>query len=125
MNKLDWAKENLAKWIAPAPDAPKFTPRAQQVFALARLEADRLNHDCINTGHLLLGLVKLGQGVAVNVLKKLGLDLESVREAVEKLVPGGADQKMFGNVPYTPRVKKVLALAQKSAKLLGHTYVGT
>ena len=102
-----------------------FTPRAQQVLALARLEADRFNHNFIGTEHLLLGLIKLGQGTAVNVLKKMGLDLETVRSEVEKQVGTGPDQKMIGNIPYTPRVKKVLALACKEAKALNHTYVGT
>src|SRR5687767_6361294 len=102
-----------------------FTPRAQQVLALARKEADRFNHNFVGTEHLLLGLIKLGQGVAVNVLQKIGLDLETVRMGVEKLVGTGPDQKMIGNIPYTPRVKKVLSLAAKEAKALNHTYVGT
>ncbi len=102
-----------------------FTPRAQQVLALARKEADRFNHNFIGTEHLLLGLIKLGQGVAVNVLQRMGLDLDTVRLEVEKQVGTGPDQKMIGNIPYTPRVKKVLALAAKEAKALNHTYVGT
>jgi ATP-dependent Clp protease ATP-binding subunit ClpC len=102
-----------------------FTPRAQQVLALARKEADRFNHNFVGTEHLLLGLIKLGQGVAVNVLLKLGMDLETVRLEVEKQVGTGPDQKMIGNIPYTPRVKKVLSLASKEAKALNHTYVGT
>src|SRR5213596_1411750 len=102
-----------------------FTPRAQQVLALARKEADRFNHNYVGTEHLLLGLIKLGQGVAVNVLQKMGLDLETVRMEVEKQVGTGPDQKVIGNIPYTPRVKKVLALASKEAKALNHTYVGT
>src|SRR6516225_1658067 len=102
-----------------------FTPRAQQVLALARKEADRFNHNFVGTEHLLLGLIKLGQGVAVNVLQKLGLDLDTVRMEVEKQVGTGPDQKMIGNIPYTPRVKKVLSLAGREAKALNHTYVGT
>src|SRR6186713_369227 len=102
-----------------------FTPRAQQVLALARKEADRFNHNFVGTEHLLLGLIKLGQGVAVNVLQKLGLDLETVRMEVEKQVGTGPETKMVGNIPYTPRVKKVLALAGKEAKALNHSYVGT
>ncbi len=102
-----------------------FTPRAQQVLALARKEADRFNHNFVGTEHLLLGLIKLGQGVAVNVLQKMGLDLETVRTEVEKLSNAGPDQKQVGNIPYTPRVKKVLSLASKEAKALNHTYVGT
>jgi ATP-dependent Clp protease ATP-binding subunit ClpC len=102
-----------------------FTPRAQQVLALARKEADRFNHNFVGTEHLLLGLIRLGQGVAVNVLQKMGIELEAVRLEVEKQVGTGPDQKMVGNIPYTPRVKKVLALASKEAKALNHTYVGT
>ena len=102
-----------------------FTPRAQQVLALARKEADRFNHNFLGTEHLLLGLIKLGQGVAVNVLQKMGLDLETVRMEVEKRVGTGPDQKMIGNIPYTPRVKKVLDLAKREAKNLNHTYIGT
>src|SRR6266550_352672 len=102
-----------------------FTPRAQQVLALARKEAERFNHNYVGTEHLLLGLIKLGQGVAVNVLQKMGLDLETVRMEVEKQVGSGPETKMVGNVPYTPRVKKVLALAGKEAKALNHSYVGT
>ncbi|RFC43072.1 MAG: ATP-dependent Clp protease ATP-binding subunit ClpC [Verrucomicrobia bacterium] len=102
-----------------------FTPRAQQVLALARKEADRFNHNYVGTEHLLLGLIKLGQGVAVNVLQKMDLNLETVRMEVEKQVGSGGDQKMVGNIPYTPRVKKVLGLAGKEAKALNHSYVGT
>jgi len=102
-----------------------FTPRAQQVLALARKEADRFNHSYVGTEHLLLGLIKLGQGVAVNVLERMGLELEAVRMEVEKEVGSGPPQKASGNIPYTPRVKKVLALANKEAKALNHSYVGT
>jgi ATP-dependent Clp protease ATP-binding subunit ClpC len=102
-----------------------FTPRAQQVLALARKEADRFHHNYVGTEHILLGLIKLGQGVAVSVLQKMGLDLETVRNAVEKQVGTGTETKTQGSIPYTPRVKKVLALAGKEAKALNHSYVGT
>ena len=102
-----------------------FTPRAQQVLALARKEADRFSHAYIGTEHLLLGLIKLGQGVAVNVLQHMGLELEAVRMEVEKEVGSGPPQKSTGTIPYTPRVKKVLAFANKEAKALNHSYVGT
>ena len=102
-----------------------FTPRAQQVLALARKEADRFHHNYVGTEHILLGLIKLGQGVAVSVLQKMGLDLETVRSAVEKQVGTGQESKSQGSIPYTPRVKKVLALAGKEAKALNHSYVGT
>jgi ATP-dependent Clp protease ATP-binding subunit ClpC len=102
-----------------------FTPRAQQVLALASKEAERFNHNYVGTEHLLLGLIKLGQGVAVNVLQNMGLDLERVRMEVEKHVGPPPETRMIGNIPYTPRVKKVLALAAKEAKALNHSYVGT
>lgn len=102
-----------------------FTPRAQQVLALSRKEAERFNHNYVGTEHLLLGLINLGQGVAVNVLQKMDLDLQKVRVAVEKQVGIGPESKPLGAIPYTPRVKKVLALSGKEAKLLNHSYVGT
>lgn len=102
-----------------------FTPRAQQVLALARKEADHLNHNFVGTEHLLLGMVALGQGVAVNVLLKAGLHLEAIRDEIKKQVGTGPEQVVLGNIPYTPRVKNVLALAAKEARSLNHTYVGT
>ena len=102
-----------------------FTPRAQQALALARDEAARLNHNFVGAEHVLLGIIALGQGVAVNVLAKLGLDLAKVRAAVEKTVGPGPDPKATGAVPNTPRVKKVLALAVEEARKLHHAYVGT
>jgi ATP-dependent Clp protease ATP-binding subunit ClpA len=122
----DLIKEGIKEARQPPvrPSISTFTPRACQVLALARKEADRLNHNFLGTEHLLLGLIKLGQGAAVNVLQKMGLDLETVRREVEKQAPMGTGPKMHGT-PYTPRVKKVIALAQKEAKNLNHTYVGT
>jgi ATP-dependent Clp protease ATP-binding subunit ClpA len=102
-----------------------FTPRAQQVLALARKEADRLHHQCVDTEHILLGLIKLGQGVAVNVLGNMGLDLEMVYQGVEKRAGSAPILATATNVAYTPRVKEVLALAIKDARALNHTYVGT
>ena len=102
-----------------------FTPRAQQVLALARKEAERFNHNYVGTEHLLLGLIKLGQGVAVTVLQRMGLDLESVRMEVVKHVGSHPETNMIGNIPYTPRVKKVMALAGREAKALNHSYLGT
>jgi ATP-dependent Clp protease ATP-binding subunit ClpC len=102
-----------------------FTPRAQKVLALARKEAERFHHNYVGTEHLLLGFIKLGQGVAVNVLQRMGLDLERVRMEVERLVGSHPETNMIGNIPYTPRVKKVLVLAGKEAKALNHSCVGT
>jgi len=129
---MNWFK---SRWEGPG-DTPagegrgveshgNFTPRAQQVLAFARKEADRFNHNFVDTEHLLLGVIRLGQGVAVNVLQKMGIDLESVRREVEKQVGTGPGQQILGNIPYTPRLKKVLALAAKEARWLKHTYVGT
>lgn len=102
-----------------------FTPRAQQVLQLARKEADRFNHNYVGTEHLLLGIIALGQGVAVNVLQRLNVNLEAVRLEVEKAVGVGPETKQVGNLPFTPRVKKVLALAGSEARSLNHAYVGT
>ena len=102
-----------------------FTPRAQQVLQLARKEADRFNHGYVGTEHILLGIIALGQGVAVNVLQRLGVNLEAVRLEVEKAVGVGPETKTVGNLPFTPRVKKVLALAGSEARALNHAYVGT
>lgn len=102
-----------------------FTPRAQQVLQLARKEADRFNHSYVGTEHLLLGIIALGQGVAVNVLQRMNINLEAVRIEVEKAVGVGPETKQVGNLPFTPRVKKVLALAGSEARSLNHAYVGT
>jgi len=102
-----------------------FTPRAQQALSLARKEAARFNHNFVGTEHVLLGLIALGQGVAVNVLLNVGVNLESVTGEVKKVVGIGPEQEIVGTIPYTPRVKKVLALAAKEARALNHTYVGT
>jgi ATP-dependent Clp protease ATP-binding subunit ClpA len=103
------------------------TPRAQQVLALSRREADRLGHDYVGTEHLLLGLVRLGQGGALNVLNKAKakIDLETICLEMEKHAAVGPSAKLTGNIPYTPRVKKVLALAGKEAGALDRNYVGT
>ncbi len=102
-----------------------FTPRAQQVLQLARKEADRFNHGYVGTEHILLGLIALGHGVAVNALQALGIDLATVRLEVEKAVGTGPETKTIGNIPFTPRAKKVLALSASEARGLGHSYVGT
>ena len=102
-----------------------FTPRAQQVINLARRESDRFNHPYLGTEHLLLGLIALGEGVAVTVLERLGVSLDAVRLEVESAVGQGPETKVEGNVPFTPRSKKVLQLALVEAQSLNHTYVGT
>src|SRR5258708_6318983 len=84
-----------------------FTPRAQKVRTLAREEADRFRHNFVGTEHVLLGIIRLGQGTAFTVLGKMGVDLEAARLEVEKQVGVGPDQTVFGTAPYTPRVRKV------------------
>ncbi len=102
-----------------------YTPRAQQVVQLARNEADRFNHPYIGTEHLLLGLIALGQGVAVTVLQRMNISLDVLRLEVEKAVGQGPATKTQGPVPFTPRAKKVLQLAAAEARALSHTYIGT
>jgi ATP-dependent Clp protease ATP-binding subunit ClpC len=102
-----------------------YTPRAQQVIQLARAEAERFNHAYVGTEHILLGLVALGQGVAVTVLERMGISLETLRMEVEKAAGQGPETKTVGNVPFTPRAKKVLQLAAAEARTLNHSYIGT
>ncbi len=104
----------------------RFTERARKVIEFARQEAGRLGHDYVGTEHLLLGLVRLGEGVAVEILKGFGVDLESVRLAVEEMVSKGAATLKMGEIPFTPRAKKVLErIVAEEARKLGHNYVGT
>ncbi len=103
----------------------QFTPRARQVVILARKEADRFNHDYIGTEHLLLGLVRLGQGVAMEVLREMGVDFESLRIEVEKAVGSGPETKVAGEVPLTMKARRVIELAIKEAKAMRHSYIGT
>ncbi|MDD5557466.1 MAG: ATP-dependent Clp protease ATP-binding subunit [bacterium] len=103
----------------------RFTERARRVIILARKEADRFNHNYIGTEHLLLGLIRLGQGVAVNVLRRKGIDFETIRIEVEKAVGSGPETKVVGDIPLTARAKKVIELAVEEARNLSHTYIGT
>ncbi len=103
----------------------RFTERVRKVLFLARDEASRLQHEYIGTEHLLLGIVREGEGIAAKVLKKMGLDFEQIRLAVEKLVSATGGTVMIGEIPFTPRAKTVLELAVEEARLLGHNYVGT
>jgi len=103
----------------------KFTNRAKQVIKLAKKEAQRLNHNYLGTEHVLLGLLKLGQGVAVNVLRSLNIDFETVRDEVEKLVGYGPEIQVYGEPALTGKVKKVFEFANEEAVNLKHQYVGT
>jgi ATP-dependent Clp protease ATP-binding subunit ClpC len=103
----------------------KFTNRAKQVIKLAKKEAQRLNHNYLGTEHVLLGLLKLGQGVAVNVLRNLNLDFETVRNEVERVVGYGPEIQVYGDPALTGKVKKVFEFANEEAAALNHNYVGT
>lgn len=101
-----------------------FTPRAHQVLNIARREADRFHHNYIGAEHVLLGLLKLGQGVAISVMENAGVDIADLTAKIEQsIVPGAAGAE--GTLPYTPRVRKMLIQAGEEAKMLRHTYVGT
>ncbi|WP_091739206.1 ATP-dependent Clp protease ATP-binding subunit [Marininema mesophilum] len=101
----------------------RFTERAQKVLALAQEEAVRLGHSNIGTEHILLGLVREGEGIAAKALMGLGLGLEKIQKEVETLIGRGQGQPT--NIAYTPRAKKVIELSIDEARKLGHTYVGT
>lgn len=103
----------------------RFTERARKVIILAKEEARRFNHDYIGTEHILLGLIREGEGVASSVLQKLGLSLENIRLEIEKLVQPGPATQIIGDIPFTPRSKKALELAAEEARALGHNYIGT
>lgn len=102
-----------------------FTPRARKVVELAQKQAVRLNHHFTSTEHLLISLIEIGQGVAFNLLNKFGLDLEAIRQEVERRVGYGDDNEPVHITPPTPRLKKVFDLAKKEADGLHHTYIGT
>ena len=103
----------------------RFTERARKVIILAKEEAKRFNHDYIGTEHILLGLIREGEGVAATVLEKMGVSLENIRLEVEKLVQPGPATQIIGDLPFTPRAKKALELAAEEARSLGHNYIGT
>jgi ATP-dependent Clp protease ATP-binding subunit ClpC len=102
----------------------RFTDRARRVVVLAQEEARMLNHNYIGTEHLLLGLIHEGEGVAARALESLGISLEAVRQQVEEII-GRGEQALSGHIPFTPRAKKVLELASREARQLGHRYIGT
>ncbi|RKZ07702.1 ATP-dependent Clp protease ATP-binding subunit ClpC [bacterium] len=103
----------------------KFTERVRKVIYLARDEANRLQHDYIGTEHLLLGIVRLGEGIAAEVLQKLDVDLEQIQQTIETIVKPSGGTLTLGEIPLTPRAKRVLELSFEEARLLGHNYVGT
>ena len=102
-----------------------FTPRAQMSLAFARKEADRFYSNLVGTEHLFLGVTRIEQSTAVSVLARLGVSPDVARTEVEKMVDTQPVHSTAGNIPYTPRLKKVIALAAKEARALNHSRVGT
>ena len=103
----------------------RFTERARKVILLAKEEAKRFNHDYIGTEHILLGLLREGDGVAAVVLQKMGLNLQQIRMEIEKIVKPGPPTVVSGDIPFTPTAKKVIELSSEEARSLGHNYIGT
>ena len=102
----------------------RFTERARQVVVLAQDEARALKHNYIGTEHILLGLLREEEGLAARVLESLDITVEEVRAQVARIV-GQGDEVTSGQIPFTPRAKKVLELALREALSLGHNYIGT
>src|SRR5499426_2531217 len=103
-----------------------FTERVRKVLAMAREEAARLHHEYVGTEHILLGLIREGEGVAAQVLQNLSVELDDIQQKIEETVKKGkAGQTTGPDLPYTSRAKKVLELAMAEARDLSHSYVGT
>jgi ATP-dependent Clp protease ATP-binding subunit ClpC len=102
----------------------RFTHRARQVIILAQEEAKRLNHGTVGTEHILLGIIREGEGVASKVLESLNIDPERVRAEIESAI-GRGEEAPRAEIAFTPRAKKVLELALDEARKLGHNYIGT
>jgi ATP-dependent Clp protease ATP-binding subunit ClpC len=103
----------------------RFTDRGRKIIILAREEAERHQNDYLGTEHLVLAILREGDGVALAVVKKMGLSPEQVRLEIERNLPSGGSTMTFGEIPFTPRVKKVIEFSIEEAKLLGHNYIGS
>ncbi|MBI4641428.1 MAG: ATP-dependent Clp protease ATP-binding subunit [Candidatus Tectomicrobia bacterium] len=103
----------------------RFTERARRVIILAREEAEHHQHEYLGTEHILLGIIKDGGGIAVSVLEKFGIDLKVLKQEVEKNLPKSLNSLIVGEIPFTPKAKKVLEYAVEEARLMGHNYIGT
>jgi ATP-dependent Clp protease ATP-binding subunit ClpC len=103
----------------------RFTDRARQVVVLAQEEARELGHSYIGTEHILLGLLRVSDGVAARALESLGISLDAVREEVRQTVGQGETSQLPSHIPFTPQAKKVLELSLREALQLGHNYIGT
>ncbi len=103
----------------------RFTERARKVIILAREEADNYRHEYLGTEHILLGVLKDGGGIAIAVLQKLGVDPKQLRLELERNLPKSTSGPVEGDIPFTPKAKKVLEYAVEEARLMGHNYIGT
>jgi ATP-dependent Clp protease ATP-binding subunit ClpC len=132
-SSADSSQRDVSYWHWDGPDEDekggadmfeRFTDRARQVVVLAQEEARMLNHNYIGTEHILLGLIREGEGVAARALESLGISLDAVRQQVEEII-GRGQQAPSEHIPFTPRAKKVLELAWRESQQLSHNYIGT
>jgi Clp amino terminal domain, pathogenicity island component len=123
--------DELAAWLEQATSGrrtdmfERFTDRARNAVRFAQEEARLHSHAHVGTEHILLGLIREGQGVGARALETLGVPLDEVRARVLEIVPPGAEEAPSGHIPFTPRSKKVLELSLREALQLGHNYIGT
>lgn len=103
----------------------KFTERGRRIIIYAKEEAERRNNDYLGTEHLLLAILREEDSIPITILKKMGLSIEEIRFEVERNLPVGSNLLTFGEIPFTPRAKKVLELSIEEARLLGHNYIGS
>jgi ATP-dependent Clp protease ATP-binding subunit ClpC len=103
----------------------KFTERGRKIIIYAKEEAEKRNNDYLGTEHLLLAILREEDGIPIIILKKMGLSIDEVRFEIEKNLPPGSNLLTFGDIPFTPRAKKVLEYAIEEARLLGHNYIGS
>ena len=103
----------------------KFTERGRKIIIYAREEAEKRQNDYLGTEHLLLALLREEEGISAAIIKKMGISTEEVRMEIERKLPYGTNVLTFGDIPFTPRAKKVLELAVEEARLIGHSYIGS
>jgi len=103
----------------------RFTDRGRKIIILAREEAERHQNDYLGTEHLALAILRESDGIALMIIKKMGLSPEQVRLEIERTLPGGGTTVTFGEIPFSPRVKKVIEYGVEEARLLGHNHIGS
>lgn len=103
----------------------RFTERTRQAMQQANQEAQRLHHEYIGTEHILLGLIKVGEGMAITILNKMGVNLHDIKADLEQIVVAGPDLVTMGKLPQTPRTKKVVEYALEESRMLNQSHVGT